>query len=110
MVPCKVVRCVPSRLPNRILVGAIRLGTALTLVGATRSGEPAARAFEQLPFVAGVDRGGRQDAYLLSDRSYAAAAIFTAELDGTTFAFRHNRARERGRGWVLAGFEVIDAN
>ena len=34
--------------------------------------------------------------------------IFEAEVDDRIFTLRLNRVRDRGRGWVLAGFEITD--
>ena len=32
---------------------------------------------------------------------------FETRAAGETFTFRLNRVREQGRGWVMAGFEIL---
>jgi hypothetical protein len=107
----KVVRCVASKQPGRIFMGVQRLSGAARLFDVHL--ELAARAPENvaLLFVPGDDSCGRHDACLVSERAFAerAKSKIVAPADGVDFTLRLNRVRDRGRGWVLAGFEVATA-
>lgn len=104
----KVVRCVASATPGHTIIGIRKLST---------SGSPArvfASSAEDAPavpliFVSGHDDTGRYDGYLVSEREFEQRASLEARVDGSVFAFRFNRVRERGRGWILAGFQIEGA-
>ena len=105
----KVVRSVASKTPGNVLVGVRRLSAAPQLIELER--EAGARPAESLTlmFVPGQDSSGRHDACLVSERDFAERTPLSTLAGDRLFRLRLNRARERGRGWVLAGFEVVSA-
>ena len=62
---------------------------------------------EQCLFVPGGDASGRGDGFLLPEGRYETRLAFIAATPAGRFRVRFNRIRDRGRGWVLAGFEVV---
>lgn len=102
----KVARSVPSKSAGHVVIGVQRLGRRAQLVSVQREGGPAATP---VVFVPGDDSSGRNDACLVSERSYAERGTLQAPLDGHLFTVRIDHARQSGRGWVLAGFEVISS-
>jgi hypothetical protein len=101
----KVVRCVPSKTPGRVVIGVRKIATSAKHLLLARDGEPPAR----LLFVPGSEPSGRYDAFLVSERAFGDGGELKAVLGGAEFRLRFNRARLRGRGWVLAGFEIVEA-
>ena len=57
-------------------------------------------------FVPGNDASGRGDGFLLPEGEYETRLAHVAHTPAGRFRVRLNRIRSRGRGWVLAGFEV----
>jgi hypothetical protein len=104
----KVVRSVPSKRPGRIILGVRRLSSAAQVLEAERNGKRT-NIDEKVVFVAGMDSNGRQDACMVTERDFDERSRMEVVVDGRKFRLRLNRARERGRGWVLAGFEVASA-
>jgi hypothetical protein len=60
-------------------------------------------------YVQGDDRNGCHDAFLVGDRTFEQGGTFEVRARENSYAFRFNRVRERGRGWVLAGFAIVSA-
>jgi hypothetical protein len=58
-------------------------------------------------YVAGDQESGRRDACLLPEGKYRASTVFHARVAERTFLLRIGRPSQRGRGWVLASFEVV---
>jgi hypothetical protein len=104
----KVVRIAASSTHGRLAIGVRRLASQLRLVRVMRT-RGDREVEEALIFVPGEDRSGRHDAYLVSESIFAEPGPMTICLAKTIFTFRFNRARDRGRDWVLAGFEVVAA-
>lgn len=104
----KVVRSAPARSRGRMVLGVRRLGASYRIasVAHERMGR---EVEEQLLFLPGEDSSGRHDAWLVPDRLFTGRSPFTATLGETRYILRLNRVRDRGRGWVLAGFEVVAA-
>jgi hypothetical protein len=61
-------------------------------------------------FVPGEDASGRHDAFVVPYRLLESHERFRVERGGRDFAFAFNRVRRRGRGWALAGYEMVDAS
>ena len=57
-------------------------------------------------FVPGDDASGRGDGFLIPDGEYETRIARTVHTPQGKFRVRLNRIRSRGRGWLLAGFEV----
>lgn len=104
---CKVVRTVPAAIAGRVWIGARRLSVRARPIEVVQPSALSQREREQtLAFVPGEDESGRHDACLVSERAFAEGAALNAAVGECVYTFRFNRVRERGRGWVLAGFEM----
>jgi hypothetical protein len=58
-------------------------------------------------FVPGSDESGRHDAFLVSESVYQQHATLRTRAGSGSYQLRFNRVRGRGRGWLLAGFEIL---
>ncbi len=103
----KVVRKLAAADSSRVTVGVRRLSSLAQPTDARRALAGSGPAVVSLVYVPGADKSGRNDAYLMSDAGMADRVVFETDAGASVFAFRLNRVRERGRGWVMAGFEVI---
>jgi hypothetical protein len=103
----KVVRSAAAKTAGRVFMGVRRLTAAAQLLDVRV--ERTARPDESVDLlvVPGADTCGRHDACLVSERAFAERSKIVAHADNRAFSLRLNRVRERGRGWVLAGFEVL---
>jgi len=103
-----VVRCVRQAESATLLVGLERLSNpGLPL-------RPCALRTEHglegtYVFVPGEDSSGRQDAFVVPYRLLESSERFFVRHGGHDFALGFNRVRRRGRGWALAGYEMVDA-
>ena len=61
-------------------------------------------------FVPGDDESGRRDAFLVSEGTYELQSSYRAHVGNDSFTVKFNRVRGKGRGWILAGFEILPAN
>jgi hypothetical protein len=104
----KVVRRLPAATGGRVVLGLRRLSCATQPVRARRASDAALPELSLL-YIPGEDEAGRQDAYLTSEAGAAQRELFETAVGEDIFSFRFNRVRDRGRGWVLAGFEVVGA-
>lgn len=105
----KVVRSV-SATPGRTWVGVRRIfGRARPIEVVQPSALLDRRRDMTLLFVPGEDESGRHDACLVTERAYTEGAPLDAYVGDFVYTFRFNRPRDRGRGWVLAGFEIMAA-
>jgi hypothetical protein len=110
--PCvigKVVRRVPGSSPGQVFLGVQRLTAGaqpLRLVEEVNERELSENSFV---FVSGADDSGRHDAFLLPDSVQRDNTAFSARVGNDLFKLRFNRVRNKGRGWVLAGFEILTA-
>ena len=104
-----VVRCVRQADAQQVLVGLERL---------SHPGLPmqpcALRTEHELEgtyvFVPGEDASGRQDAFVVPYRLLESSERFRVRRGEREFALGFNRVRRRGRGWALAGYEMVDAS
>ena len=104
-----VARRLPAATGGRVVIGLRRLTSSSQPVRATQiSTDEDARELSLL-YVPGNDESGRADAYLTSEETAAQRKLFETTVGDDTFTFRFNRVRERGRGWVMAGFEITAA-
>ena len=95
--------------PGQVFVGVRLLTHAaqpLKLASgiATEKEEPRA-----VLFIPGEDPAGRDDAFLVPDADYETRIAQLACTPSGQYRVRFNRIRTRGRGWLLAGFEVTPA-
>lgn len=75
--------------------------------GATGGGTP-----QIVPalYAPGADTCGRFDSLVVADSTFARNASYELSLEGRLYVIRFTRAKQRGRGWVAAKFEVEDAS
>jgi hypothetical protein len=103
----RVVRAVPSDAAGRVWIGVQRIAAPVLLLEAIECQGP--RRVETLLFLPGEDASGRHDACLVSDRTFARHARYETAVGGCVYTLYFDCARERGRGWVLAGTEIVAA-
>lgn len=60
-------------------------------------------------FVPGSDDSGAGDGFLVSDHTYGLQASYSTHVGAEAFKLKFNRVRIKGRGWNLAGFEILTA-
>jgi hypothetical protein len=105
----KVVRRPPSAAGGRAVIGMLRMSSAARPVRAFRlSANPLSREQSML-YIPGSDADGRRDAYVTSESSGTERTPLETTAGAESFTVRLNRVRDRGRGWVMAGFEVMAA-
>jgi hypothetical protein len=61
-------------------------------------------------FVPGTDESGRHDAFLVSENTYELQSSYRAHVGNDSFMLKFNRVRRKGRGWILAGFEILPSH
>jgi hypothetical protein len=105
----KVVRRLPAATEGRILIGLQRMSSAAQTVRARQPSAGAALPELSLLYLPGDDESGRHDAYLVGEATAAERNLLETTAGDEIFTFHFNRVRERGRGWVMAGFEVTAA-
>jgi hypothetical protein len=108
--PCvlgKVTRRLASATDGQVFIGVHLLSDAaqpLALRCATAFGEGASHTFLYVP---GDDDSGRHDAFLVPESTFEEPSAYDVRIAERRLTLRFNRTRARGRGWVLAGFEVL---
>lgn len=86
-----------------VRLGLKKLGVSAMPMRCTAQGRPT-----PLIFLAGPGAGAR-DALLMPETLYLGhAGRIHVDAEGRRFALRLRRARERGRGWVVACFEILE--
>jgi hypothetical protein len=104
MVVAKVVRrAVGSE--GRVTLGVQRVSSAARVIQC-RS-EEGDRREVQLLYVPGEEKSGHRDLVVGAESLATDRRVFATRAAGKDFTLRINRIRERGRGWVFAGFEVL---
>jgi hypothetical protein len=91
---------------GRVVIGVRQLSPSVRRLAVTPASANPGRRPEQMLFVPGADPSGRQDAFLVAESAPIQGQVFDTEVDGRIFTLRLNRVRDRGRGWLLAGFEI----
>jgi hypothetical protein len=89
----------PTRFGVRVLSRALhRLDIA----------QGAARTPTQALYLAGPDSSGRQDAVLVAQGDFDPLADYEIRFADRLYRVQLNRVRYQGRGWLLAGVEVVE--
>ncbi|HUP30933.1 MAG TPA: hypothetical protein VM122_12210 [Usitatibacter sp.] len=103
-----VIRRLPSTTAGQVFIG-VRLLTELGLPFTLSRLDAFDRgnADSTFLFVPGDDECGRRDAFLISEATYQQQHTFVARVGDDAFTLRMNRVRAKGRGWLLAGFEIV---
>ena len=111
--PCvlgRVVRRVPGAVEGQVVIGVRAISNApraITLSRTQRQGRPDDDAV--FIYVPGGDDSGAQDAFLVPEKLVQEQASREAAIGDDVFTLQFNRVRRKGRGWALAGFEILDA-
>ncbi len=101
----RVARIIPGR-HAAVSIGVHRLTSAsrpMDVLPIDEAGEGHA-----LLYVPGLEPSGTDDGFLVSDAVFTKGGRIGVAVESMCYTLRFNRVRERGRGWVLAGFEVTD--
>jgi hypothetical protein len=101
------VRRAPAADESRIVFGVQRLPGFAQRLPVRHAGRKAAMREEPMTYIAGEDRHGSEDGFLVTDATLAERGLLEVDAGEHAFIVRLARVRERGRGWVLAGFEVV---
>ena len=103
---CRVAHRSACAEDGRVRFGVARMSSArvpMPLVTTDQPGVPSA----PLMFVPGGDASGRHDGFLVSDVTFEKGGRVEVVAESLNFTVKFNRVRSRGRGWVLAGYEVV---
>src|SRR4051812_49339697 len=60
-------------------------------------------------YVPGGDESGAHDAFLVPEKIVIDGNSHDARIGDDVFTLQFNRMRRKGRGWALAGFEIVEA-
>ena len=104
----RIIRRMPSATSGQVFFGVQLLTQAaqalkLSQVMAFDNGQ----ADGTYLFVPGDDESGCRDAFLVSEGTYELQSTFRAHVGNDSFTLKFNRVRGKGRGWILAGFEIL---
>ena len=110
--PCvlgRVVRRVAGEVEGQVVIGLRALCNSPQALTLSRT-EPQGRPDDDDVFiyVPGGD-GGAQDAFLVPEKFLAEESSRQTAIGDDLFTLKFNRVRRKGRGWALAGFEILDA-
>ena len=111
--PCvlgRVVRRVPGQVEGQVVLGVRAISNspqALTLARTQRQGRPDDDGV--FIYVPGDDDSGAQDAFLVPEKILQEQTSHDTCLGEDVFTLQFNRVRRKGRGWALAGYEILEA-
>jgi len=106
----RVARRVPGPHAGKVVIGVNALCAqprALTLSRRQRQNRP--DDDELFIYVPGADGSGAQDAFLVHEKVLNETGAHEAMVGDDRFTLQFNRVRRKGRGWALAGFEILEA-
>ncbi len=101
-------RVTPSSTGDGLTLGVSLFGLAPRLVRVVPAGGGSGEGVV-LMFVGGDDASGRHDGFLVGERFFSEDKVLDVALGPERFSLRLNRVRDRGRGWILAGFEIVES-
>ena len=104
------VRKLPARGEKGALIGVELLARdprRVTLCATDRSAKSALKQFECL-YLPGKDVSGSLDSMVVPQDAFTSRTNFEWMVDGLAYVIAFNRMRRQGRGWVVAGFEIVD--
>jgi hypothetical protein len=103
----RVVRRQASATLGQVFLGVQLLtetGLPITLV---RTDAPGDGSVDTFLFVPGDDASGRRDAFLLPEATFQQQHSYRARTGDESYTIKFSLVRSSGRGWILAGFEVV---
>jgi len=107
--PCaigRVARRMPGSSSNQVYFGVQLLTAAARAVKLVEIAGERELAEEMHIYVPGDDDSGRRDAFLVTESRHRESTVYRARIEDHAFHLKLDRLRQRGRGWVLCGFEV----
>ena len=104
----RVMRRVPGKTAGQVFLGVRLLTECAQPLSLKRVDASEADGSEaSYLFVPGDDASGRRDAFLVPESVFSQERAYRARAGEESFTLRLNRVRARGRGWILAGFEIV---
>lgn len=103
----RVIRRLPGKSAGQVFLGVRLLTDAALPFTLRRVDVRDGEGGNDYLFVPGDDASGRRDAFLVPESVHSHERAYRARVGDEDFALRFNRVRERGRGWILAGFEIV---
>jgi hypothetical protein len=100
----------PGTSPGQVYLGVQVLCTAPQAVKMVELAGERELSEEVHIFLPGRDDSGRHDAFLVNDSRHRENAVYRTRVEERSYGLKLDRVRQRGRGWVLAGFEVEALN
>ena len=106
----RVVRRVPGLIEGNIIMGVRAITTMPEPLTLSRT-QPTGRADDDQTFifVPGEDASGAKDGFLVPEKILQDPASYAAVIDESAYTIQFNRVRRKGRGWALAGYEIVEA-
>lgn len=111
--PCvlgRIARRVPGAQEGVVVIGVRALTAepqALTLSRTQRQNRP--DDDELFIYVPGGEDSGAQDSFVVNEKLLNEPSVLETTLGEERFTLQFNRVRRKGRGWALAGFEILEA-
>ena len=111
--PCvlgRVVRRVPGQVEGQVVIGVDTISRTPQAIKLART-QPQNRADDAdvYIFVPGHEDSGAHDAFLVPEKIVIDGNSHDARIGDDVFTLQFNRVRRKGRGWALAGFEIVEA-
>ncbi|HET7729106.1 MAG TPA: hypothetical protein VFK48_03650 [Usitatibacter sp.] len=104
----RIIRRLPSATAGQVFIGVqLFTETGIPFTLSRMDCYDRGRAEETFLFVPGDDESGRRDAFLVSESAFQQQHVYVARVGEDAFPLRFNRVRAKGRGWMLAGFEIV---
>ena len=106
----RIVRRMPGQTEGQVTLGVDLLSRdaqPLTLARSEPQGRPDDE--DEYIYVPGGEQSGSHDAFLVPEKLLHEGTPREARIGENVFTIRFNRVRRKGRGWALAGFEILDA-
>ena len=102
----RIIRRLPSKTQGQVFLG-VRILSENTMPFTLERADIESPSAETHLYVPGDDASGRRDAFLVPESGFSAERAYRACVGDERWTLRFNRVRERGRGWILAGFEIV---
>ncbi|MDX2218578.1 MAG: hypothetical protein SF172_06095 [Burkholderiales bacterium] len=103
----QVARIVPGSREGTVRIGVHVAFDDYQAVDLSVAGAPTSRREASAFYVPGADSSGRYDVLLVSEAFAQAKPLCEVRLGDQLYDLRINHIRQKGRGWVAAGFEVV---
>lgn len=103
----EIARIVPSTREGMLRIGVQLSFPDCQTVELRVAGATAPRRDSQAIYVPGPDSSGRYDVLLVSETFAQSKPLCEITLGDQAYDLRINHIRDKGRGWVAAGFEVV---